>query len=1243
MMRNWIQERTRTIILFILAIGPLGLIAQQLPLDSLLREYSKLDTLPTEKAYNRISSGLDSLENWPALQVFSDSIYRQSVISNDTVLMYESLYGWSTALYKLKDSTLADSLDDVADVLKATYGFRLDDIKTSFNNQYSYISIMNSFLMFADSSSELSLEDAYEAYERGEFYPQHHGKEMNHEHTHWVVMRVRGYDDKDEESLFSLGIDIATWDTAYLYFPRIQSDSSLAFDSLITGLKVHHKDKTAVKDWRTFFYLDMPKGSTRTLLAKIPAAAEEYQFKRVRFAYHEPDFLTVKEAAFYRDLGIFIAILLVQLFYFLLLYLSSKEKTYPPYLLYISGVLLFAATGYWYHDLFPLQPNNFLFFYLFAFLIAGIGLLAFALRYLNAKKLLPTSYKITRWFMYGFVIPPLSLILLQSLNFLPAVRQDAIPESFMDALNAIAQVMAVIMLMSTTASLVMTIILGIQAWRKNYEPAKPFLLGMVILILFIGLTPVIAVGATWLFFKGLTFQKIILAAEIGIVLQMIVFALGVGQKIKLLEKENKRALEEKLNAQEKANDRLRQTDKMKDEFLANTSHELRTPLNGILGLSEAINDGVTGPIYPETRKNLEMVISSARRLNSLVSDLLDFSKLKNFEIHLQKKPLDIRSLSHVVLQVSESLLGEKDIELAMDIENGLPAVSADENRLQQILYNLVGNAIKFTEEGAVIIKARQEGDKINVAVEDTGIGIPEDKQEGIFRSFEQGDGSTERKYGGTGLGLSITRQLVELHGGTISVHSEVGKGSTFKFDLPISTEDAQELSSAEVSVPTFDKSQFKGIQTAFALPEEELMERVEETAKATYQILVVDDEPINRMVLKNHLSKGPYEITSAEDGVEAMEIIESSEKGFDLILLDVMMPKMSGYEVCQKLRETYLPSELPIIMITAKNQVSDLVTGLTTGANDYIVKPFSKQELLARIKTHIDLLTINAATSRFVPYEFLRSLGKDNITEVQLGDQVSRTGTVLFSDIRGYTSLAEDMSPEQTFAFLNAYLGRMGPVIQEYGGFVNQFYGDGIMALFLDESDKALRAAVNMIQTLRDYNDERHDKHRQALKIGIGLHMGSLMMGMIGDDKRLDTGLVADTVNTSSRVEGLTKHYGVDILISGAIYEQLSSPEEFHLRYLGKVQAKGKEETLDLYECFDGGEAEEIELKTESLASFKEGISCYQAGKFTEAVAAFSKVLAVNPADKPAKLFWEKAQTYSNQQPSEHWDGIEVL
>ena len=332
-----------------------------------------------------------------------------------------------------------------------------------------------------------------------------------------------------------------------------------------------------------------------------------------------------------------------------------------------------------------------------------------------------------------------------------------------------------------------------------------------------------------------------------------------------------------------------------------------------------------------------------------------------------------------------------------------------------------------------------------------------------------------------------------------------------------------------------------------------------------------------------------------------------------------------------RLRENYLPSELPIIMITAKNQVADLVTGLSSGANDYIVKPFSKQELLARIKTHIDLLTINAATSRFVPFEFLRSLGKTNITEVQLGDQVSRTGAVLFSDIRGYTSLAEDMSPEQTFAFLNAYLGRMGPVIQRHGGFVNQFYGDGIMALFLDKADRALKAAISMIQTLQMYNDERQDKDRQPLRIGIGLHIGSLMMGMIGDDKRLDTGLVADTVNTSSRIEGLTKQFGVDILISGAIYDQLEKPEDFQLRYLGEVQAKGKEEIIRLYECFDGGTNEQMRLKKESLDLFQQGVKHYHEGNFSQAKVVFSEVCKRNPEDRSARMFMEKASHQLSQ------------
>ena len=1091
-------------------------------------------------------------------------------------------------------------------------------------------------MLYCDSASQLNAGEAYEVFKKGEFYAQTPDHYTIDSLTYWAAVRLRGFPDKDEKALFSLGLDRFSWDTAYIYLPELQRDSSMAFDSLFTGSKVYQKDKTGVKDWRNFVYVDVPKGETRTVLLKIPTSEIE-QPGKIRFSYLWPDFLTSIEATYSRIHWIFVGMLIVQFLYFLLLYFTTWGKIYPPYLLYLFGLFFFSGTAIWYDDIFPLNPNSYWSFYLVGFVIAGIGLLAFTLRYLNVKELLPKSYKVSKIFMYVLIFPPVSLLSILFLEMLPNELFESWPEALLNFLEGFAAIMVGCILLSTFIVLVLTIILGIKTLRKGFELAKSFLLGMVILIIFVGLPSALAAMANFIDIPSLEYDDIVLAAEAGIVLQIIVFAFGLGQKFNILQRANKKAMEETIKAreeqlkvQEEANEQLRKADKIKDEFLANTSHELRTPLNGILGLTEAIHDGTTGPVYPETKKNLEMVISSARRLNSLVNDLLDFSKLKNYEIQLQKKPIDIRSLTHIVLQVTKPLIAGKDLELSMDIDKDLPSVLADENRLQQILYNLVGNGIKFTEEGIVTVKAKQEGENSRVSVIDTGIGIPKEKQEGIFRSFEQGDGSAERKYGGTGLGLSITRQLVELHGGEISVESEVSKGSTFSFSLPISEQEAQKMAIPTVSHVATKEDETVMVKTANALPEEELLEKVSINAKAFYQILVVDDESVNRMVLKNHLTNQPYEVTMAEDGVQALELIDSG-KHFDLVLLDVMMPIMSGFEVCDQLSENYLASELPIIMITAKNQVADLVTGLSSGANDYIVKPFSKQELLARIKTHIDLLTINAATSRFVPFEFLRSLGKTNITEVQLGDQVSRTGAVLFSDIRGYTSLAEDMSPEQTFAFLNAYLGRMGTVIQRHGGFVNQFYGDGIMALFLDKADRALRAATSMIQTLQMYNDERQDKDRQPLRIGIGLHIGSLMMGMIGDDKRLDTGLVADTVNTSSRIEGLTKQFGVDILISGAIYDQLENPENFNLRYLGEVQAKGKEEIIRLYECFDGATDEQMRLKKESLNLFHQGVKHYYEGNFSQAEVVFSEVCKLNPADRSAKMFIEKASHQLSQ------------
>jgi len=556
----------------------------------------------------------------------------------------------------------------------------------------------------------------------------------------------------------------------------------------------------------------------------------------------------------------------------------------------------------------------------------------------------------------------------------------------------------------------------------------------------------------------------------------------------------------------------------------------------------------------------------------------------------------------------------------------------DENRLQQVLFNLVGNAIKFTEQGHIKIKAIEKEGMVQVSVEDTGIGIAADKKESIFQAFEQGDGSASRIYAGTGLGLNISKQLIELHGGQIWVESTLGTGATFFFTLPISTE------KAVASKPASFVS--KVVPAPIEL--NETIEPIINSQNDAINVLVVDDEPINQQVLKNHLSGKQYNLTQTMNGEEALKEI-ASNKLFDLVLLDVMMPHMSGYEVCQKIREKYLPSQLPIIMVTAKNQVEDLVEGLSYGANDYLTKPFSKNEFMARVKTQLNLHRINSVTSKFIPNEFLRSLGRENITEVLLGDHTSKEVTVLFSDIRAYTTLSENMSPEENFKFVQKYNGQMGPIIQANNGFVNQYLGDGIMSIFTESPTDSLRAAIDMQQQINSYNKQRIQENREPIKVGMGMHTGSLIMGIIGDVKRMDAATISDSVNTASRIENLTKYYGTSILLSGVTLEQITAPEAFHFRYLGQVQVKGKQNAVKIYECFDGEIPEMKNLKLATLPLFEEGIQHYFNQSFTQAAMAFDAVLKQNPKDNTAQLFLEKAGRLITSGVDDDWTGIEMM
>jgi len=686
-------------------------------------------------------------------------------------------------------------------------------------------------------------------------------------------------------------------------------------------------------------------------------------------------------------------------------------------------------------------------------------------------------------------------------------------------------------------------------------------------------------------------------------------------------------------------EKLLEIDRLKDQFLANTSHELRTPLNGIIGMAESLKENLN--VMPDNRvkDNLSIIVSSGKRLSNLVNDILDFSRLKNADIKLNKRPVDLYALTNLVFEINRPTIQGKKLKLENRIPEDIPAVWGDENRIHQILQNLIGNAIKFTDQGHVRVYAEIKGDMLEWSVEDTGPGIPEDDRQKIFESFHQSDATTTRAFLGTGLGLPIARQLVELHGGKIEVDSTPGKGSVFTFSIPlVKSELLPEAAEEKESQLQILRSSADTVANPI-LP----LPALQPNEGDKIHVLLVDDEPINLHVLSSHLSAESYDISMATNGEEAIAAIDSG-RPYDLVLLDIMMPKISGYEVCKKIREKHLQSELPVIMVTAKNQVKDLVESLNTGANDYLVKPFSRDEFLARVRTQLNLLHLNKATSRFVPNDFLKSLGRENITEVKLGDQVQRKVTIFFSDIRGYTQIAESMSPEENFKFVSALNQRLGPIIAENQGFVNQYLGDGIMAIFSGQSHQALSAAVEIQHLMRRYNEKRKQKKRRQVRIGIGLHTGPLIMGIIGDTKRMDAATIADSVNTASRIENLNKYYGTNILLSGDTFELLGkNAENFNFRRLGQVLLKGKKKPVDVYECIDGEIPDIRDKKLASKAQFDRALNWFFSREFVKASKALEDILQNNPEDATAQLFLNKSLNNAMNEPDEDWTGIEIM
>lgn len=273
--------------------------------------------------------------------------------------------------------------------------------------------------------------------------------------------------------------------------------------------------------------------------------------------------------------------------------------------------------------------------------------------------------------------------------------------------------------------------------------------------------------------------------------------------------------------------------------------------------------------------------------------------------------------------------------------------------------------------------------------------------------------------------------------------------------------------------------------------------------------------------------------------------------------------------------------------------------------------------------TNLTLNKTNAAFSRFVPHEFLGFLKKEKIIDVSLGDNAQKEMTILFSDIRNFTTISEKLSPEENFAFINNYLKIMGPIVREYGGFIDKYIGDAIMALFT-HADDAVNTAVTMLQQLPNCGHGDY-VHEDALRIGIGLNTGHLMLGTIGETDRMEGTVISDAVNVASRIEGLSKEYGTTLLVSQTTMNRLKHPEDFKYRRIGHIQVKGKTDKVTVYEIFNCDPDELAAAKLETREQFEQAVSFFEDGKWEESCTLFKKCLEQAPDDITASLFLQRS------------------
>jgi adenylate cyclase len=621
-------------------------------------------------------------------------------------------------------------------------------------------------------------------------------------------------------------------------------------------------------------------------------------------------------------------------------------------------------------------------------------------------------------------------------------------------------------------------------------------------------------------------------------------------------------------------EQLLEVDRQKTEFFQNISHEFRTPLTLMIGPLESAVAQKQG-LSPDQSA---IALRSSRRLLRLVNQLLDLQRLDAGRMQPSFRPCDLVEFVSQTVDTFRPYCDKKGIHLTTQLVS-CPQVYLDLEKFDKVLYNLLSNAMKFTPEGGTItVVVQPAGDHCLLKVIDTGIGIRPDQILHLFERFRQAEGSANRSYEGSGLGLALVKELVELHGGQVSVESTYGSGTMFTVRVRTGTAHlplGQVLSVQAELQPRRAAVELADLETEVqddSIEEGGIAVEIVADFSAS-RVLFVDDNPDLRTYVSGILREQGYQVWTARNGREGVRVAETQNP--HLIITDLMMPLVSGLDMIRMIREDEKLKGIPIILLTAKADEDTRIEGVEQGADAYLSKPFSDRELLAEARNllalkkneqrvaELNTYLTESVLKRFLPPSLVQRAAKGDLL-LDLRPE-PRLVTVLFSDIVGFTQLSNTLRSRRVAELLNEYLGEMTHAVFQNGGTIDKFMGDAILALFgapeeLSPNEQVRRAvatARQMRRSLDALNQRWQEQGINRVQFRCGIHQGTAVVGMFGSNERSDYTAIGPSVNIAARLQEAAEPNS--ILVSAAVADYLEDDE---IIKFSPLELKGIDETV---------------------------------------------------------------------------------